>query len=122
MSAKQTARWKALTEHGAGRQEAFDAIREVSEADGWLDKVREIADAPWNDDIKEMLLEDSVSEVQYKRWRAAQKAGVKLITYTDFLDRAYRAARRRTGKDSAWLRPASAPIQMRDRSTAVPLE
>lgn len=101
LSAKQTARWKALTEHGAGRQEAFDAIREVSEADGWLDKVREIADAPWNDDIKEMLLEDSVSEVQYKRWRAAQKAGVKLITYTDFLDRAYRAARRRTGKDSA---------------------
>lgn len=101
LSAKQTARWKALTEHGVGRQEAFDAIREVSEADGWLDKVREIADAPWNDDMKEMLLEDSVSEVQYKRWRAAQKAGVKLIAYTDFLDRAYRAARRRTGKDSA---------------------
>lgn len=101
LSAKQTARWKALTEHGVGRQEAFDAIREVSEADGWLDKVREIADAPWNDDMKEMLLEDSVSEVQYKRWGAAQKAGVKLITYTDFLDRAYRAARRRTGKDSA---------------------
>lgn len=101
LSAKQTARWKALMGNGANGQEAFDAIKEVSEAEGWLAKVREIAEAPWNDDMKEMLLEDSISETQYKRWRAAQKAGVKLIAYTDFLDRAYREARKRTGEDSA---------------------
>lgn len=101
LTAKQTAQWTELTENGADGHEAFDAIKEVSEADGWLAKVREIAEAPWNDDMKEMLLEDSISETQYKRWRAAQRAGVKLITYTDFLDRAHRAARKRTGKDSA---------------------
>lgn len=87
----------ALPEGAAELAGTLDAMEDAKA----LDRMVAIGDSPWSEVVKEDAMEANLTGKGLERYRAARRSGVSTYAYTDFLDRAYRAARRRTGKDSA---------------------
>lgn len=101
LSAKQTEVVNELVEAGADNQEAFDVVQGIKEESGTLAKLRELAEAPWGDDIKEIAAESFMGESQFARYQEALAANVSTMEYSDFLTVAYENAKKRTGKVDA---------------------
>ncbi len=90
---------RALPEGAAELAGSLDAMEDSKT----MDRLLAIGDSPWSEAVKEDAMEQNLTGKGLERYRAARRAGVSTYAYTDFLDRAYRAARKRTGKDSASL-------------------
>lgn len=101
LSAKQTGLLDDLVEAGAENQEAFEVIQNMKNSSRTTDKLMELAEAPWDEDVKEIAAESFMGESQLERYMAARKANVSTLDYADFLQEAYKNAADRTGKDDA---------------------
>ena len=109
LSAKQTQVVGQLVEAGADNQDAFDVVQEIQEESGTVAKLQELAEAPWDDSVKEIAAESFMGESQFARYQAALRADVSTLAYSDFLTDAYQHARKRTGKDDA--SPSQADVE-----------
>lgn len=109
LSAKQTQVVGQLVEAGADNQDAFDVVQEIQEESGTVAKLQELAEAPWDDSVKEIAAESFMGESQFARYQAALRANVSTLAYSDFLTDAYQHARKRTGKDDA--SPSQADVE-----------
>lgn len=109
LSAKQTEVVDQLVEAGADNQEAFAAVQGIKEESGTLAKLKELAETPWGDDIKEIAAESFMGESQFARYQAALDAKISTLQYSDFLTDAYANAKKRTGKDDA--SPSQADVE-----------
>lgn len=109
LSAKQTQVVGQLVEAGADNQDAFDVVQGIQEESGTVAKLQELAEAPWDDSVKEIAAESFMGESQFARYQAALRANVSTLAYSDFLTDAYQHARRRTGKDDA--SPSQADVE-----------
>lgn len=109
LSAKQTQVVGQLVEAGADNQDAFDVVQEIQEESGTVAKLQELAEAPWDDSVKEIAAESFMGESQFAKYRAALRANVSTLAYSDFLTDAYQHARKRTGKDDA--SPSQADVE-----------
>lgn len=109
LSAKQTQVVGQLVEAGADNQDAFDVVQGIQEESGTVAKLQELAEAPWDDSVKEIAAESFMGESQFARYQAALRANVSTLAYSDFLTDAYQHARKRTGKDDA--SPSQADVE-----------
>lgn len=109
LSAKQTQVVGQLVEAGADNQDAFDVVQEIQEESGTVAKLQELAEAPWDDSVKEIAAESFMGESQFAKYQAALRANVSTLAYSDFLTDAYQHARKRTGKDDA--SPSQADVE-----------
>lgn len=107
-SAKETDQYLTLTDAGAAQREVIDYLDETQGMKS-LEKLRELAEAPWGETIKELGVGYILSEKALERYMEARDADVSTLAYSDFLTDAYQHARKRTGKDDA--SPSQADVE-----------
>ncbi len=96
---------KAAKEGKSWAQTLPDTTLEAVQAQAALngakknDKIQELAGSPWDDKVKERILENVLSDSEWEQFQASRKAGVSILRWAEVYDDARYARKKRTGKE-----------------------
>ena len=66
-----------------------------------MQKIRELRDSIWGDEVKEMTLENILGDADYKRMQAARKAGISIEKWCQLYEDIADQKIKRTGKNGS---------------------